>query len=102
MMRLIEQPTGTGDVCRNDQPLGAVHYTLNVYQQYDEGQDEAVPSVNHIEGRIVPAGMIDLVDLWRRGAELLLKMSDGRSLTFRFRDDRGTIVLNGNITTAQS
>ena len=37
MMRLIEQPTGTGDLYEHGQLRGAVHYSLNVYQQYDEG-----------------------------------------------------------------
>ena len=43
--------------------------------------------------------MIDLRDLWSRGAELILKMSDGRALNFQLRDDDGNIVLNGSITT---
>ena len=100
MMRLIDQPTGTGAVYENGQFLGAVHYSLNVYQQYDEGQDKAGTGVQHIEGRITPAGTIDLRHLWSRGAELTLKMVDGRSLTIQFRDDQGTIILNGTITTS--
>ena len=63
MMRLIDQPTGTGDVYENGQFRGPVHYSLNVYQQYDEGRDEAVIGVQHIEGRITPAGTIDRLDL---------------------------------------
>ncbi len=100
MMRLIDQPTGTGEVYENGQFRGPVHYSLNVYQQYDEGRDEAVIGVQHIEGRITPAAMIDLRDLWSRGAELILKMSDGRALNFQLRDDDGNIILNGSLTTS--
>jgi hypothetical protein len=56
MMRLIDQPTGTGDLYENGQFRGPVHYRLNVYQQYDEGRDEAVVGVQHIEDRIGPPG----------------------------------------------
>ena len=97
MMRLIEQPTGTGDLYEHGQLRGAVHYSLNVYQQYDEGQDQAVPGVQHIEGRLTPAGPIDLFELWSRGAELILRMPDGRALNFELRDDHGNIILNGRL-----
>jgi hypothetical protein len=92
MMRLIDQPAGTGDLYENGQFRGPVHYTLNVYQQYDEGRDEAVGGVHHIEGRITPAGTIDLAVLKSRGAELLLKMADGRAIHFELRDADGTIT----------
>lgn len=100
MMRLIDQPAGTGDLYENGEFRGPVHYSLNVYQQYDEGRDEAVVGVQHIEGRITPAGTIDLCDLRSRGAELLLKLSDGRALHFQLRDDDGNITLNGSLTSA--
>ena len=100
MMRLIDQPTGTGDLYENGQFRGAVHYRLNVYQQYDEGRDEAVVGVQHIEGRITPAGTIELCDLRSRGGELLLKMSDGRALHFQLRDDDSKIRLKGSLASA--
>ena len=99
MMRLIDQPTGTGDVYENGQFRGPVHYSLNVYQQYDERQDQVVAGAQHIEGRLTAARTTDFFDLWSRGAELVLKMSDGRTLTFQLRDDRGTIILNSSLTT---
>jgi hypothetical protein len=40
MLRLIEQRTGTGEVFERGRLRGTVYCTLNVYQQYDEGQDE--------------------------------------------------------------
>ena len=62
MMRLIEQPTGTGEVFEHGRLGGTVHYALNVYQQYDEGQDEAVAGVQHIEGRLTSSGPIEIPD----------------------------------------
>jgi hypothetical protein len=98
MMRLIDQPSGTGDLRENDHLWGAVHYSLNVYQQYASQPDEVVRSRLHIEGHITPAGTIDMGDLWSRGAQLVLHLSDGRTLTFQIRDDRGKII-NALITT---
>jgi hypothetical protein len=100
MMRLIDQPTGTGDLYEGGRLRGRVHYHLNVYQHYDEGRDEAVVGVQHIEGRITPGGTIDLCDLRSRGEELLLKMSDGRALRFQHRDDDGNITLNASLASA--
>ena len=59
---------------------GTVHYTLNVYQQYDEGQDEAVTGVRHIEGHLTSSGPVEIPDTWSRGAELELRaaQTDGR------------------------
>lgn len=98
MMRLIDQPSGTSDLHENDHLRGAVHYSLNVYQQYAEHPDEVVASRPHIEGHITPAGTIDMCDLWSRGAHLMLDLTDGRTLTFQIRDDRGHIM-NARITT---
>jgi len=99
-MRLIEQPTGTGEVFEHGRLGGTVHYALNVYQQYDEGQDEAVAGVQHIEGRLTSNGSIESPDLWSRGAELELRLSDGRTLTFQLRDAHGNVIVNGRLTSA--
>jgi hypothetical protein len=77
-----------------------VHYALNVYQQYDEGQDEAVAGVQHIEGRLASTGPTEIHDLWDRGLELELHLSDGRTLTFQLRDAQGNITVNGHLTSA--
>src|SRR3990167_7325198 len=100
MMRLIDQLTGAGDLYESGRLRGRVHYRLNVYQQADDRRDEAVVGVQHIEGRITPAGTLDLRDLKSRGAELLLKMSDGRALHFQLRDDDGKIRLKGSLAIA--
>jgi hypothetical protein len=62
MMRLIEQPTGTGEVFEHARLRRSVYYTLNVYKQYDEGQDEAVTGVQHIEGRLTSSGPVEIPD----------------------------------------
>ena len=99
MMRLIDQPTGTGELYEDDRRLGAVHYSLNVYQQFDESADRAVAGVQHIEGRVTAADQVDLLELSGRSAQLLLKLSDGRTVHFQIRDDRGNIVANDSMTT---
>jgi hypothetical protein len=59
----VEQRTGTGEVFERGRLRGTLHYTLNVYQQqYDEGQDEAVTGVGHIEGRLTSSGPVEIPD----------------------------------------
>ncbi len=99
MMRLIDQPTGIGELYEDGRRLGTVHYNLNVYQQYDEGADRAVAGVQHIEGRVTAADKVDLLELSGRSAQLLLKLSDGRTVNFQIRDDLGNIVANESMTT---
>ena len=98
MMRLIEQPTGTGEVFEHGRLRGTVHYALNVYQQYDEGHDEAVAGVQHIEGRLTSTGPTEISNLCNRDVELELRLSDGRTLTFQLRDAHGNITVNGHLT----
>jgi hypothetical protein len=98
MMRLIEQPAGTGELFEQGRLRGTVHYALNVYQQYDEGHDEAVAGVQHIEGRLTPSGPIEISDVWNRDAELELRLSDGRTLTLQLRDAHGNVTVNGHLT----
>ena len=62
MMRLIEQRTGTGEVFERGRLRGTVYCTLNVYQQYDEGQDEAVTGVRRIEGHLPSSGPVEIPD----------------------------------------
>ena len=99
MMRLIDQPTGTGDLYEDDRRLGTVHYNLNVYQQFDEGADRAGGGVQHIEGRLTAADQVDLIELSARNAKLLLRLSDGRTMNFQIRDGLGNVVANESLTT---
>jgi hypothetical protein len=89
VQRLIEQPTGNGDLVLRGVPLGRVHYHLAVYQHFADG-DDAVPAQLAVEGRI-GAEVIDLVALQHAGVELTLRLADGRSLDLRVTHEDGTI-----------
>jgi hypothetical protein len=40
VQRLIEQPTGDGDVLEGRACLGRIHYHLSVYQHFSQIEDE--------------------------------------------------------------
>lgn len=95
MQRLIEQPTGNGDVLQGGKPLGRVHYHLSVYQHFSENKDESVPASLEVEGRIIPWDSLDLAGLHEQRAELTLRLADGRLLNFSITDGGGTIRSTG-------
>lgn len=95
MQRLIEQPTGNGDVLEGARPLGRVHYHLSVYQHFSEDEHETVPASLEVEGRIIPTDPLDLLKLHQQGAELTLRLADGRVLSFSITDGEGRIRSTG-------
>ena len=95
MQRLIEQPTGDGDLLEGRAPLGRVHYHLSVYQHFSQVEDEPVPASLDVEGRITASDALDLAALHQRRAELTLHLSDGRLLDFSMADGVGTIRSTG-------
>lgn len=95
MQRLIEQPTGDGDVLEERTRLGRVHYHLSVYQHFSQVEDEPVATSLEVEGRITPLEFLDLAKLHQRRAELTLQLPDGRVLNFSMMDREGTIRSTG-------
>jgi hypothetical protein len=95
MQRLVEQPSDEGDVFEGAVCLGRAHYHLSVYQHFSESENEAVPANMAVEGRIVPVGELNLIELHRRGSELTLRMADGRAVDFSVTDDEGRIRSTG-------
>jgi hypothetical protein len=89
MQRLIEQPTGNGELVLRGVPLGRVHYHLAVYHHFADGTDP-MPAHHVVEGRVV-AESIDLVELQHAGAEVTLRLADGRALDLRITHEDGTI-----------
>ena len=77
MQRLVEQPTGDGEVLEGSRRLGRVHYHLSVYQQFSEIENEPVASSLDVEGRLTPLDLFDLSGLRQRRSELTLRLSDG-------------------------
>lgn len=95
MQRLIEQPTGEGDVLDGGARLGRVHYHLDVYQHFSDVEEEPVPPSLGVEGRVTPLDLLDLAGLHQRGVELTLCLADGRVLDFSIADEMGRIRSTG-------
>lgn len=95
MQRLIEQPTGEGDLLEDGKPLGRVHYHLSIYQHFSEAENEPVPPSLGVEGHITPTDLLDLSTLHRQGRELTLRLADGRVLSCSMADSKGTIRSTG-------
>ena len=95
MQRLIEQPTGDGDILQGGARLGRVHYHLSVYQHFSQFADEPIPASLDVEGRITALDVLDLAALHQRRVELTLRLPDGRLLDFSMADGVGTIRSTG-------
>jgi hypothetical protein len=95
MQRLVEQPTGNGELFEGAARLGRVHYHLSVYQHFSEIEHDSVPPNLEVEGRLVPLEALDLAELFRRGRELNLHLADGRALDFSLTDDEGRLLSTG-------
>lgn len=88
MVKLIEECTGTGDLLLKSQVLRQVRYQLKVFQGL-AANGLPVPTLRTIEGSLDfggPQASSDLV-----GAELILKLEDGRKIGIRIADGDGGI-----------
>jgi hypothetical protein len=94
MQRLIEQPSGDGEIFEGSMCLGSAHYHLSVYQHFSASEGEVVPANVEVEGRVRPQG-VDIAELYKRRLELTLRLSDGRALDFSFTDDEGRLRSTG-------
>ena len=95
MQRLVEQPVGDGEVFQGATRLARVHYHLSVYQHFSEVDEQSMPPHLEVEGRITPHDPIDLAGHHRRGSELILRLADGRELSFTVAGESGTIRSTG-------
>jgi hypothetical protein len=88
MVKLIEECTGTGDLLLRNQVLRQVRYQLRVFQGMS-GNGMPNPTLRTLEGSLDfgdPQASSDLV-----GAELILKLEDGRKIGIRIADADGGI-----------
>lgn len=95
MQRLIEQPTGDGEILQGRARLGRVHYHLSVYRRFSQVEDEPVPASLDVEGRITASDAPDLMAVCQQRPELTLRLSDGRLLDFLIVDGAGRIRSTG-------
>ena len=92
MQRLIEQPVAEGDVLEGGIHRGRVHYHLAVYQHFSDEEGEPVPPNLEVEGRVTALDHFDVAWFHQSGAELTLRMADGRLLDFRIVNEDGAIL----------
>lgn len=95
MQRLIEQPAGEGEVLDGAGRIGPAHYHLRVYRHFSEQEGELVPAHFEIEGRMSGFDFLDLSERYRNGAELTLRLADGRLLDFLMVNENGDIHSTG-------
>lgn len=94
MQRLVEQPSGDGEIFQGSRSLGSAHYHLSVYQHFSGADDESVPANVEVEGHVSPH-TVNVADLHQRRSELTLRLSDGRALDFSFTDNAGRLHSTG-------
>ena len=88
MVKLVEECAGTGDLLLKSQVLRQVRYQLKVFQGM-AGNGMPIPALRTIEGALDfgdPQASRDLV-----GAELILKLEDGRQIGITIADADGGI-----------
>jgi hypothetical protein len=93
--RILESPSGRGEIYQDDKFLQTVNYHLTHYQevstlQYSGGSEE-IKGARGIEGTLRGGQFFGLV-----GERLILHLSDGRHLNFFFRNSNGLIVGDGD------
>jgi hypothetical protein len=88
MVKLVEECSGTGDLLLKSQVLRQVRYQLKIFQGMS-GNGLPIPTRRTIEGSLDfgdPQASGDLV-----GAELILKLEDGRKIGIKIADADGGI-----------
>jgi hypothetical protein len=94
MQRLVEQPSGDGEIFQGSLSLGSAHYHLSVYQHFSRTDDESVPANVEVEGH-VRTHDVNVAELHLRRSELTLRLSDGRALDFWLIDTAGRLHSTG-------
>ena len=100
MVKLIEECAGTGDLLLKSLVLRQVRYEIRVFQGTFEGNGLPNPTQRTIEGRIDldnPQESADLI-----GANLTLKLEDGRKIGVIISDESGAIHQRAACTTGCS
>jgi hypothetical protein len=89
-LRLIEQREGVGELLKGGVLLRQVQYRFSRYQGMLEGSGMPVPGLHRIEGSVDFPLADEQAHLL--GAELTLRLEDGRSLNVTLADRQGRIL----------
>ncbi len=88
-MRHVETMRGDGTVTSSDGEQMPVHYDIEVFQkEIPVGGGETIPGMKSIHGRVSPVCFFG-------DGNLMLKMEDGKKMTFFFTDTNGSIAFRG-------
>jgi hypothetical protein len=93
-MKLVEECMGTGELLRDGQTIQPIGYRVRRYQGMSEGSGMPIPGLFRIEGSIQTTAGENLPD-WI-GANLGLKLEDGRVLGITIVDNAGNILSEGH------
>jgi hypothetical protein len=90
MVKLVEECSGTGDLLLKSHLLRQVRYRIRVFQGVFEGNGLPIPTQRTIEGSIDFGGDNGSSDLV--GADLTLRLEDGRAIGITIADADGAIL----------
>jgi len=89
---LVEECSGTGDLMRDGHVPRRVQYRFGRYQGMLEGSGLPVPGLHRIVGSIAP----DAVPSDVVGADVTLRLEDGRTVRVTVVDSSGSILAEGH------
>jgi hypothetical protein len=92
--RLVETCTGEGELLRAGDVLGPARYRIERYQGMMPGSGMPVPGLHRIEGRVEMDGVP--VDPDRVGADVTLRLDDGRTLAMTLIGRDGGVRAEGH------
>jgi hypothetical protein len=77
--RSIENLSGEGELYRENEHLGRVHYWITICQgTLPDERGAEISGISEIIGHLLETGKIDLGTLMRQGGQLTLQLADGR------------------------
>jgi hypothetical protein len=92
--KLVEACAGTGDLIRREGVLQRVRYRLDRYQGMMVESGLPIPGLHRIEGSIAVEGAEVLGDVL--GADLTLRLEDGRLVRVTLAGTDGAILAEGH------
>src|SRR5688572_9128990 len=93
-LKLVEECAGVGELLRSGEPLRRVRYRISRYQGMLEGSGMPIPGLHRVEGSIDLEAAGDVANLV--GAELTLRLEDGRAIGITLADAHGRVITEGH------
>ena len=92
--RLVEAYSGIGDLVRAGAVLHRVRYRVDRYQGMMEGSGLPIPGLHRLEGTVEPEA--EALPPAIVGADLVLRLEDGRSVAITVVSQDGSILAEGH------